>query len=164
MVVAWTFIYRQLILNSRWHISTNANTSKIFWPQLFIGSKCSPMKTGFRAIQLGHPRPPWVGLGGPESQKWSIWGANKNKLSWIIFDMNGILDQKPKLLIMKSWSSEVVSDFWSGSFLVRQAKKPCFSTVVSQSGQMFLAGFKSPFTIMNLLIMTGANHKINLGR
>ena len=122
--------------NSRWHISTNANTSKIFWPQLFIGSGCSPMKTGFRGTQLGHPRPPWGGLGGPESQKWAIWGANENKLSWLFFIRNEILSLAPnytsgpvKILVKK--------DFWSGSFPVRQAKKTPFFTGVSPSGQKF---------------------------
>ena len=121
------------------------------------------MKTGFRAIQLGHPRPPWVGLGGPESQKWAIWGANKNKLSWIIFIMNEILDQKPKLLIMKSWSSEVASDFWSGSFLVRQAQKTCFCTGVSLSGQKFPGRIQNGFYHPEPLIHNRGKHQNQFG-
>ena len=151
------------LFNSRWHISTNANTSKIFWPQLFIGSGCSPMKTGFRGTQLGHPRPPWGGLGGPESQKWAIWGANENKLSWLFFIRNEILSLAPnytlgpvKILVKK--------DFWSGSFPVRQAQNPRFSLGSVKVAKYFLPEFKWAFTMMNLLSTTGANTKIDFGR
>ena len=152
------------MFNSRWHISTNANTSKIFWPQLFIGSKCSPMKTGFRAIQLGHPRPPWVGLGGPESQKWAIWGANKIKLAWVIFINDEILDQKPKLLIMKSWSSEVASDFSSGSFLVRQVIKTSNFTGSPKQPNYFFHEFKLGFGVLRRLITNGASPWLSMTR
>ena len=120
------------------------------------------MKTGFRAIQLGHPRPPWGGLGGPESQKWAIWGANENKLSWLFFIRNEILSLAPnytlgpvKILVKK--------DFWSGSFPVRQAQKTRFSLWSVKVAKYFLAEFKLAFTIMNLLSTTGANPKIDLG-
>ena len=96
-----------------------------------------PYEDWFQGYPTRAPSPTLGGLGGPESQKWAIWGANKNKLSWIIFINDEILDQKPKLLIMKSWSSEVASDFWSGPFLVWQAQKTHFCTGVSQSGQNF---------------------------
>ena len=104
---------------------------------------------------LAHPGGPR----GPESQKWAIWGANKNKLSWIIFIMNEILDQKPKLLIMKSWSSEVASDFWSGSFLVRQAQKTRFCTGVSLSGQKFPGRIQNGFYHPEPLIHDRGKHQ-----
>jgi len=144
------------------------NTTKKFLPQLFMGSSRPPMGTVLVTNEISAPTPPGWGLGGPESHKWAIWGANKNKLSWIIFINDEILDQKPKLLIMKSWSSEVASDFWSGSFLVRQAQKTRFCTGVSLSGQKFPGRIQNGFYHPEPLIHDRGKHqnrfrKVNIG-
>ena len=97
-----------------------------------------PYEDWFQGYPTRAPSPTLGGLGGPESQKWAIWGANKNKLSWIFFIKNEILSLPP------NYTSEPVKilvkkDFWSGSFPVRQAQKTPFFTVVSPSGQKFSA-------------------------
>ena len=155
---------QHFLLNSHWRITADPNTTKKFLPQLFIGSSRPPMGTVLVTNEISPPTPPGWGLGGPESQKWAIWGANKNKLSWIIFINNEILDQKPKLLIMKSWSSEVASDFWSGSFLVRQAIKTSNFTGSPKQLNYFFHEFKLGFGVLRRLIATGASPWLSMTR
>ena len=123
-----------------------------------------PYEDCFQGYPTRAPSPTLGGARGARKSKMGNLGANKNKLSWIIFIMNEILDQKPKLLIMKSWSSEVASDFWSGSFLVRQAIKTSNFTGSPKQPNYFFHEFKLGFGVLRRLITNGASPWLSMTR